>query len=140
MATPKFVTAGTTPFKEADMNKALQVDGTKIQVKTYYGRIRYNGATWEVVAAATADNAGIVTGDLAWSTDHLNITVSGFTNPPRAILTPVSTGTTPARAPMQSAASTNVQVQVYFFDGANPPAADTTEATDMDFNIFLIGF
>jgi hypothetical protein len=129
------MTDGTTSLNEANMNKALMSDGTKIQVKVYHAHIRYNGASWEVVAAD--DSAGIVTGDLAWSTNHLNITLSGFTNPPIAVVSPNSTGTTAALIPAVDVTS-NVQMQVYFFDYAG--TVDTTQATDMDFTIILMGF
>lgn len=137
MATPKTITDGTTPFDEANLNKFLSSDGSKVQVKVYHAHIRYNGASWIVDSAE--DAAGLVSGDLAWSTDHLVITLSGFTNVPIAMVCAVSTATTPPNTPMVDAIS-NTQINVYFFDGQNPPVADTTQGTDMDFNIIIIGF
>lgn len=135
MATPKFVTDASTAYTEANMNRGLMSDGTKIQVKVYHAHILYNGASWEVVAAD--DSSGIVTGDLAWSTDHLVITVSGFTNPPIPVVSGVSTTTTPAEMPQADIAS-NTAIHVFFFDDAH--ANVSTEGTTMDFTIILIGF
>jgi hypothetical protein len=139
MATPKFVVAGTTAFKEVNMNRALISDGTKVQVKVYHAHIRYNGASWEVVAATTDDNAGIVTGDLAFddASDTLRITLSGFVNPPIGVGTPHNVD---AAYNIKMGANSNVRMDVKFYAISGGALITTNSDTNMDFNIIIIGY
>ncbi len=139
MSTPKFVTAGTTAYTEANMNKAIQSDGSKIQVKAYHAHIRYNGASWEVVTATTDDNAGVVTGDLAFddASDTLRITLAGFTNPPIGL--PSAHNIDTAYNP-RAGANSNVRLDVKFYAISGGALITTNSDTNMDFNIIIIGF
>ena len=139
MATPKFVEAGTTAYKEANMNRALMSDGSKIQVKVYHAHIRYTGAVWEVVTATTDDNAGIVSGDLVFddASDTLRITLAGFTNPPICI--PSAHNIDTAYNP-KAGANSNVRMDVKFYAISGGALITTNSDTNMDFNLIIIGF
>lgn len=105
----------------------------KNNVKICYARIRYTGSAWEV--SSSADSAGIVSGNVAWSTDHINITLSGYTAAPVVVV-----GTTyvsgVARIPHGIGASAS-QAQVYWYDYAG--SLDSTQGTDMDIQVIIIG-
>jgi hypothetical protein len=130
----KISTDSSTDLDEAILNKYVSLDGTKTQGEMNYAEITYNGASWEVVAAS--DSCDIETGDLAWSTDHLVITLAGYTNIPCAVMSPVSTTTTTALLPEVDPQS-NTALHIYFFDDAHANVA--TEATTMHFTIIIIG-
>jgi hypothetical protein len=105
----------------------------KSKVKLIYFHARYTGSVWEVVS--TTDSAGIVSGNLAWSTDHLNITPSGYTAIVPAFTTPVYNAAV-ALIPQVTPASTT-QIQVHFIDYAGVRV--TTQATTMNFTMLALG-
>ena len=105
----------------------------KSKVKIIYARIRYTGSAWEVVS--TVDSAGLVSGNLAWSTDHVNITLSGYTAIP-VVLASV-TYTSGVSRIVHGIGISTTQAQVWFYDYAG--ALDSTQATDMDVNLMILG-
>ncbi len=133
MATPKIITDGTTELKEAELNKFVAADDAKVQCKMNWAHVRYNGTAWEVVSGE--DKAGIASLDLSWDGvgTALDITLSGFSNPPIAVVCPASAS---AVIPKVKAVLANkLTVEFYDFTGAEV----TTEGTTMDFNVILIG-
>lgn len=137
MATPKFVIAGTTGYSEANMNKALMSDGTKIQVKAYHAHIRFDGANFIVDSAD--DSAGIVSGDLTFdiTADELRITLAGFTNLPIAMVSPHNGN---AFYNVKAGANSATRMDVRFYAIADGAHILSNEDTNMDFNIIIIGF
>lgn len=140
MATPKGVTDGSaaSAYEESVINRFLLSDGAAIQVKVWHARIRYNGSA-QVVEPAY-DSAGFTTGALAFDAGNteFDITLSGFTNPPIAILTPVGGATVYYPKVI---ATTNVLLSVAFFDVDTGAKIGTGSLdSDMDFNCILIGF
>lgn len=136
MATPKVVTDGTTVWEEAELNKFLSSDGTKIQVKTYHGRIRYNGASLEI--SGSIDSAGMVSANLAFNAGAtaIELTIAGFTNAP-AIQTTKSLLTSYETVP---STVTNTLITFQFLDNAGAQIVTGAEDTNMDFHVFIIGF
>jgi hypothetical protein len=105
----------------------------KSGVKICYARIRYTGSVWEV--SSGTDSAGIVSGNIAWSTDHINITLSGYTATPAVLATPVYTAGI-SRLPHGLGVSAT-QGQVWFVDYAG--VLVTTQATTMDCYVRIEG-
>ena len=105
----------------------------KTKAKLIWAHIRYTGSAWEVVS--TTDSAGLVSGNLAWSTDHVNITLSGYTAIVPAFATPVYNAAV-ALIPQITPSSTT-QCQVHFVDYAGVRV--TTQATTMNCTILLLG-
>ena len=136
MATPVTTVDGTTVYNAANMNKYLTSDGTKTTVKVWHARVRYNGVS--LVVESTVDSAGITSGALAFNagTTAIEITLSGFTNPPVAVLTP----TTATAYTVKPTGMSNVLATIQFFD-IDTGAQIVTGAldTDMDFQIMIIG-
>jgi len=130
MATPKMFTDGTTGLAEAALNKAIQAGEGTVQTKMWCGRVRYTGAVWEV--HATTFSAGITS--VAWSVDHINITLSGFTQAPCVVVSP-TLGATRYRPEAIAASSTQVQVQ---FKNAGD-TVQTVQGTDMDCYLIIWG-
>ena len=138
MATPATMVDGTTPLNAANLNKYLASDGTKIQVKVYHARIRYNGSSFVVESAN--DSAGIVTANLTFvgGSTTLEIAISGFTNPPSVQVTPNLINTA---YNVKAKGTSNVKVEVGFYAIANGARITTgTGDTNMDFHILIIGF
>lgn len=117
----------------AILNKALFSGASKLQCKVLWARIRYNGSSWEV--SSSADSAQLVTGNLAWSTDHVNITISGFTATPIVLVSPTYTSGV-SRIP-HGIGTSSTQAQLWFYDYAG--TLDNTQGTDMDAEILIIG-
>ena len=131
MSTPIVATDGNA-IDAATCNKYIAAGGDKVQVKTNYARIRYNGTAWEV--HGTTDSSEIVSGDLAWSTDHVNVTLTGYTVIPCAL--PGARLADTNLWPKAEATSTT-QVQVAFYNDAGTRV--TVQATTMDTYLFIIG-
>lgn len=137
MATPKLVTDGSTEFEEAEMNRALMSDGTKIQVKTWHGRLHYDGA--DVVVDSGVDSAGVTSGAVVFNGANtaFDITLSGFTNPPVCVF---GKGSASAYEPF-IISRTNVLLRIGFANiDTGAQIVTGTEDTDMDFDIIIIGF
>lgn len=114
-------------------NRLIFPGVAKSKPKVLWARIRYNGSAWEVVS--TADSAQLVSANLAWSTDHVNIALSGFTAIPIVLISPTYVAAV-ARLPHGIGIST-AQAQVWFYDYAG--ALVTTQATTMDCAILILG-
>ena len=135
MATPKVTTDGTTEFEEAAMNKYICAgEANKVQVKMWWGRVRYTGAAWEV--SSSYDSAGLTSGALAWSTNQLQMTLSGFSNIPIIVATPEAVDTN-LNVKAHCASTTQAVVRFYNIDTG---ALISTEATTMEFNVIIIGY
>lgn len=132
MATPKAAVDNTDFVEEAVMDKVYHNGGAGGAPKIIGARVRYNGTAWEI--EANTYSAQLIAGNLAWDTDHLEITVSGFTNEPLVTWSQVNTTN---RRFLQCEAVSTTQIDVYFFTLAD--VADTTESTDMDFYVFICG-
>ena len=105
----------------------------KTKVKILYARIRYNGSAWEVHSGT--DSAGIVSGNLAWSTNHVVITLSGYSTVVPAFATPVynsAVSLIPQVFPSSASA-----LHIYFIDYAG--AIVSTQATTMDCTLLALG-
>jgi len=116
----------------AHLTKAVQAGDGTLNTKMWAGRVRYTGSAWEV--HATTFSAGVTTGAIAWSTDHINITLSGFTQMPLALVSP-SLGATRYRP--EAIATSSSQVQVQFKNAAD--AVQSTQGTDMDCQLIIWG-
>lgn len=130
----QIVTDGTQDVDAAVVNLFTNAGGTKTNVSILFAHIRYTGAAWEVVS--TTDSAILESGDLAWDTDHLEITLDTYTNTPAAMPGSVAAGGTISNRAQVDPIS-NTQIDVYFFTSDGTP--DTTEGVDMDFMLILIG-
>jgi hypothetical protein len=135
MSTPKICTDGTSAFEEAVMNKYIGAgDANKVQVKVWYGRVRYTGSAWEV--SSSYDSAGLTTGALAWSTNQLQMTLSGFSNVPIIVATPEAADTN-LNVKAHGSSSTLAILRFYNIDTG---ALVSTEATTMEANVIIIGY
>ena len=114
-------------------NSLIFPGASKSKTKLIWARIQYTGSAWAVVSAT--DSAGMVSGNLAWSTDHVNITLTGFTATPAVIPGPTYVASI-ARIPHAIGVS-STQAQVWFVDYAG--ALVTTQATTMDCSLIIIG-
>ena len=135
MADTTIINDDITPLNENELNKfigAAQDDGTITQAKIMYAHIRYNGSAW--VVDTTEDAAGLVSGDVSWSTNHVQITLSGYTNTTVAIPTAKGTTTEAYRTQIDPGSGF---VRVYFFNASG--VSQTTESTSMDFHFCFIG-
>ena len=131
MATP-IVAVYAAAVNAATVNKYVSAGGDKINAKLNYARIRYNGASWEV--HATTDSSEIVSGDVAWSTNLINITLTGYTVIPVAVVAPMLADATILPKVL---GNTITQIQVAFYDFAGVRV--TVQATSMDFYIIVLG-
>ncbi len=131
MATPIIGTDFTDRVNAALINKAISSNG-KLNIKLIYAKIRYFSGAWEV--QASIDSSQILTGNLAWSTNKLIITISGYTLSPLPIVSQ-AIAATPYHLQASSTSLTTIDVQ--FFDLASTPI--TTEDTNMQFHIIIIG-
>lgn len=111
MATPITIVDGTSEFEAAVVNKFIASDGSKVNVKNYHASIRHVDGDFEVNAGI--DSSGIVTADLFFNTgtDLLEITISGFVNPP-TVLVSSAVGSTYF---VKASASSNTLVTVGFY-------------------------
>lgn len=132
MATPEFVTDGVTEFEAAAMNRAVMSDGTKTAVKSWHGSVAsgvFNGGV---------DFSGITGGAVVFNagTTETDITISGFTNPPVVVATPI--GSTAYYVKVM--VTTNVLISIGYFD-IDTGAKITTGVADGDmaFNIWIVG-
>lgn len=94
--------------------------------------MRYNGTAWEV--HSTTFSAGVTSGAIAWSIDHINITLTGFTTAPVVVVSP-TLGATRYRPEAVSTSSSQVQVQ---FKNASD-TVQTSQGTDMDCYLTIWG-
>lgn len=134
MATDVGITNGQN-VDQSIINKALFAGASKLSCKMLWARIRYNGSAWEV--NSSVDSAQLVSANVTFSTDHINIALSGFTATPVVVASGVQqSGTGNSRVPMVSNVS-STQVQIYFKDASD--ALDTTQSTKMDCNVIIIG-
>ena len=131
MATPEVITDAVTPLDAANLNLFVSAEG-KLSVKVWYAHVRYTGSVWEV--DASVDAAGLVSGSLAWDTDHVELTLTGFTVGPLPQTTPGATAAYPGHKVVVESATT---ISIYFYDAAD--VLITTEAAAMDAHVLLIG-
>lgn len=137
MASPKLITDASSAFEESVVNRALMSDGTKVEVKVWHARIRYNGS--DTVVESSVDSAGFTSAAVVFNSGDttFDITISGFTNIPVASLTRVGIS---SYEPVLTSA-TNVLLKAAFTDTSDGSQIVTgTEDTDMHFDIILIGF
>ena len=133
MATPKPVTTGNTDITaEATWDQYLATPGAHA-LKLVCGRIRYTGSVWEVQAAT--QSLELVSANVVFSTDHINITLSGFTRAPEVQATPVFTAGG-ILLPVALAPSAS-QVQIYWYDFAE--VLQTVQGTKMDAYVRILG-
>lgn len=134
MGSPIFVDS-TTELNAAALNQLAAVGGGKLGVHIWYGRLTYNGASWEVVS--TTDSAKITAGALAWdgTDDQLEITLTDFSTAPVVLATPVAADAG-YNVKAHATSSTEAVVRFYAIDGG---AKITTEDTSMDVNVLIIG-
>lgn len=134
MATPQVIQDGVTPLDHSNLGKFINAEG-KLDLKMWYARIRFNGASWEVVAAQ--DSAGITTLGLNWDTDHVEITLTGYTTLPLPVPAPAFESGVATHPIIKASPESAALISVYFYDEAN--VLQTTETTLMDCNIWIIG-
>jgi hypothetical protein len=133
----KILTDGSSALSEDILNKFIgvdQSDAAKRGVIMKYARINYTGSAWQVVS--TYDSAGIVSGNLSWSTDHLiiDVTSGAFTKYPVVIATTTS-DTTTAFYQVHAVCTSATSVSIYFTNYSS--SVITTQATSMDFQIMI---
>lgn len=131
MATPIVATAGNA-ITAVTVNKYLAAGGGKASAKVLWARIRYTGTAWEV--HASTDSAEILSGHLAWSTDKLVVTVSGFTVIAAPVVSP-TLGNAIYWPKALGASSTAVHVAFYNDAGAR----QTVQSSNMDCTLLVIG-
>lgn len=131
MATPVMMATGDA-LDTAHLQKPVQAGDGTLNTKMWGGRVRYTGSAWEV--HATTFSAGITSGGIAFATDHINITISGFTQAPTVQVTP-TLGATRYRPEAIGASSSQVQVQ---FKNASD-TVQTVQSTDMDCQVWIWG-
>jgi hypothetical protein len=116
-------------------NQTLAVGAGAVGVFMWFGRVKYNGSTWEVDAAHSS--AGLTTGALAWdgTDDELEITLTDFVSYPVVTATPVGANTN-LNVKAHAESATKAVLRFYAVaDGAHV----TTEATTMDVNVIIMG-
>lgn len=133
MATPNPFggSPGSVNLDQTTMQRTIH-GGNKSTSKIIWARCRYNGAAWEV--HSSTDSNEIISGNLAWSTNLVNVTLSGFTAAPCPVVCGV--GTTGYGVTAEATSATNIAVR--FFNRATG-AQVTTEDTSMDFMIHIVG-
>lgn len=131
MATPIIGTDAVDAVNAALVRKAL-TSNAKLDIKVIYARIRYTGSVWEVVS--TVDSSQLVSGNLAWSTNKITIALTGYTAAP-VVIASQSNVTTPYHVQFTATSSGNIDGK--FFNLASTQI--TTEDTNMDVNILIIG-
>lgn len=137
MATPIVIVDSTTEVNAAAANLFMLADGTTLNVKQWWGRVRYNGSAL-VVEPTISHASDLDTGSLSFDSGNteVDITLSGFTNPPSIQLT--AHGAT-AYYP-KVLALTNVLLTVGFFDiDTGAKIATGSLDTDMDFHVQMTG-
>jgi hypothetical protein len=135
MATPKIVVDGSSAWEEAVANKFIASGGGKLQVKALHARVQYSGSAWQVVSST--DSAEIASGDLAWNgtNKELEITLSGYDNPPVVLATPAAID---AAYTVKAHASSATKAVVRFYN-IDTGAKIATEDANMDCNVLVIG-
>lgn len=103
-----------------------------VQVK-YASWIRYNGASWEVVAGTAA--SGIVTGNLTWGSPQanaINVAIGSWTIIPAFFISPVGGGYI---VTLENLTTTTVAIGFRDYAGS----LTTTQNTSMNFSLLIIG-
>ena len=108
---------------------------------TWYGRIRYNGSTWEV--STSNGSAGVATAMLSWDAtdDELDIdftTSIHFASAPIIVGTPLNLDSAYNVKTSVSESSGEFTGHIAFFN-ISTGARITTESTDMDVNVIITG-
>jgi len=123
MATPSpFAPFTNVPVALASVRRLTHA-GLKSDVKRIWGTVAYTGAVWAWDTSLSyneLDAAGVV-----FTTDHIDVTVSGYTEIPSVQATPASASAYIAKAKGIS----NTVVRVWFVDAAG--ALVTTPDTNM---------
>ena len=133
MATPKPVTTGNTDITaEATWDQYVATPGAHA-LKFVSGRVRYTGTVWLV--DASTQSLELVSDNVAFSTDHINITLSGFTRAPEVQVTPVKTASG-VLIPAALATSAD-QVQIFWYDFAG--VLQTSQGIMMDAYLRILG-
>ena len=133
MATPLVVQPTGTDVTAATTWAQFFAFPGKHAVKGVYARVRYTGTLWEV--HASSDSQELQSANLAWSTDHLNIAISGFTVAPRCQVTPIRTASGILLPAALSASDS--QGQVYWHDAAFTLV--TSQSALMDADVLIYG-
>lgn len=120
-----------TPLDES-LNQFIAADSNLRQVKKVWARVRYTGSAWEVVS--TTANAGSMS--LAFASNKLAVTVSGFSKAPQVQATPVGTA---AAYWVKASATSATNVDVLFFNASSPGTQITTPDSNMDVNLEVTG-
>lgn len=116
---------GTTQVNAALVNQFIAAGaGGKTGTALFWARIRYNGSAWEV--HASTDSAAIITANLAFVTDHLEVTLTNFTVAPCPIVAPYM-GDSIYLPKIAAISSTKVHIAWY--------SAITTRVTTPDVNM-----
>ena len=131
MATPVMLTTGDA-LDAAHLQKSIQAGDGTVNTKMWGGRVRYTGSAWEVHATTLA--LGITSGGVAWDTDHINITISGFTQAPFVVVSPTLGAT---RYRPEGIGQSSSQVRVQFKNASD--VVQLVQGTDMDVQIFILG-
>lgn len=106
--------------------------GGKPGVHLVYARVRYTGSAWEV--HSTTDGAVLVTGNLSWSSDHLNVTLSNFSVAPLVLAAPMLADSTLLCKVLAASAS---QVQLAWY--SDVVTRVTVQASTMDAYLLILG-
>lgn len=140
MATPATFTANVTPLSAANLNKAIAGDGTKVQIKVWYGVVVYNGSS-ALVISSDHDACGLQSSLVNYdnSTHQVTLSIAGFVNPPVVLLNRLSrtTGYIPAQA-----AGSNTEIIIEYYDPSDLTVLKTASSAnvDMAFSVLLIGY
>lgn len=132
---------GTALFTDGEaanaalFNQTLALGAATAGVFMWFGRVKYNGTTWEVDAAHSS--AGITTGALAWDggASELGITLTSFASVPIVLATPAPVDTN-YTVKAYGESITQAVLRFYAISGG---ALITTEDTLMDVNVQVIG-
>ncbi len=138
MSTPKIVEDGTTAFEEASMNKFIAGDGIKVQIKVNYATVVE--ATGTLIVSPDYDSCEMVTGDFFYNTgsDTLEVTISGFVNPPHIQVSRVLGA---SNYDVAGSAIDNETLNIEFYDTTTGLKAEPGAInSNMNFHIFLIGY
>lgn len=132
----RVMTDSTTPLSAANLNKYMAADG-----ELGYGCvalwIKYNGSAWEASSArgTTGQYSNV---SFNWSTNKLEIDISGLTNAfstaPLVVASP-TVGST-MRVEAHATSTSNIDVYFYAYDSGT---VTSTESTSMSFNIIMVG-
>lgn len=141
---------GTEYFQASDLATAGLFNRVKVSGTTavpgssshdWYGRVRYNGATWEVSTAHGA--AGIETSMLSWNggTNELDIDFTAaldYVSAPILVATPLNLDTAYNVKTGVTEAAGEFTGHIAFFN-ISTGVRITVESTDMDANLMITG-